>query len=115
METFTLINVQVSKTDLEKLLLAFDKVDKTIQRAAVRTMTKEAAMEFADLVRENIVTQKYKDFGIPHKRWKANLPHSDDYWILLGTVLKSIDVRPIGMSPKMNIIYKVGLGYKGRF
>jgi hypothetical protein len=108
MEMFTLINIQINKTDLDKVLLAFDKVEKSVQRAALRTMTKEAAMEYADKVKENILTQEYGDFGHPHKEWKKNLPHADDYWILLGTVLNSIQVRPVGMSPKMGVTYKVG-------
>ena len=112
-----MINIQVNQTDLDNILLAFDKVEKSVQRAALRTMTKEAAQEFAGLIKENIMTQKYGDFGKPHKKWKEAYPeyHPNDYWWFLGIVLKSIEVRPIGMSPKMNMVYKVGLAYRGNF
>jgi len=110
-----MINIQVNEKDLAKILSALEGIEKKVQRAAVRTLTKEAAMEFADMLRENIKTQEF-NFKPPGK-WKEAYPdyHPNEYWWFLGTVLKSIEVRPILMSAKMNTIYKVGLAYEGSF
>jgi hypothetical protein len=76
-------------------------------------ITEESAREFADILRTNIVTQKYKDFGAErNSRWKKNQQAENMYWLWLGTVLKSIKAWNIYSSSQL-ISWFVGMQYAG--
>jgi len=109
------VKIEINKSDFKKVLTAIKKVKTEVTIAAVQSMTSHVSKEFADFLRSNIVNQEYGDFGHPMGDWKDAYPeyHPNDYWLFLGTLLKSIKHWKVPSDDKRATIYRVGLRYKG--
>jgi hypothetical protein len=106
-----MISIKVDPKDLARIMAAIDRVS-AIVAALAKTIPEESAREFADILRNNITTQKYGDFGHPHGKWKKGLANEGAYWLWLGTVLKSI--QPWNVQSTAQVIkWFVGLKYTG--
>ena len=110
-----MVKIEVNKSDFKKVLTAIKKVKAEVTIAAVQSMTSHISREFADFLRSNIINQEYGDFGHPMGDWKEAYPnnHPNDYWLFLGTLLKSIKNWKVPSDDKRTTIYRVGLRYKG--
>jgi hypothetical protein len=108
-----MMKIEVNKADLNRIFGAIDKV-KAIALDMTRRIPEDSAKEFADILRSNIVSQKYGDFGHPRgdSSWKKNLDNSGLYWLWLGTVLKSIKPWNV-MSTASMVKWFVGIQYSG--
>lgn len=109
-----MVKIEINKSDFKKVLTAIRKVKTEVTLVAVTSMTSQISREFANVLRSNIINQTYGDFGHPMGDWKKAYPayHPDEYWIFLGTLLKSIKHWKI-KSDAAGTIYKVGLRYRG--
>jgi len=102
-----MVKMTVDKNDLLKILAAIDRVVEVVN-AYAKSIPEDSAKEYADQVKSNITSQKYKDFGKPHADWKKNDKNKDMYWLWLGTVLKSIDARKLN-SPSAVVKWFAGI------
>lgn len=95
-----MIKISFAKNDMGIILTAIGKL-KTDLNASFPLLTREAAEELVNKLRENIVTQVFGDFGEEHnKKWAAHKAsvskHPGEYWIYTGLLMKQINFRQIG-------------------
>jgi hypothetical protein len=106
-----MVKISVNRSDLTRILAAIDRVAAVVN-AYSKSIPEESAREYTDTIKSNITTQKYGDFGKPHKKWKKGSANESMYWLWLGTVLKSITPSQLN-SPAGFIRWFVGIKSTG--
>jgi hypothetical protein len=105
------IQAKLNETEFNNIISAIDGI-KNIVMGLCDSIPEESAREFANQIKSNITTQRFGDFGFPHKDWKKGLPNEDKFWLLLGTVYKSI--KPMELSGTADMTkWFVGMEYSG--
>jgi hypothetical protein len=84
-----MIEVKVNQSDFDRVINAINGIERVVLNLK-DSITEESAREFSDALKQNIDTQKFKNFGTPHKDWKKGQPHEEDFWIWLETAFKAI-------------------------
>jgi hypothetical protein len=98
--------------DLNRIFAAIDRVGQVVE-SQKEIIPEESSREFSDLLKSNIVSQKYGSFGKPRRSdWKKGYPTSDQFWNWLGTVLKSITYWKID-GTKVRTAWWTGFKYTG--
>jgi len=105
-----MVKVEVNKADLNKILSAIEKI-KGIVLSQALLIPEESAKEFADVLKQNIDTQKYGDFQQPRKStWKNAYPETADlFWVWLKTAYNSLTAKKVS-STASQISWRVGFG-----
>jgi len=84
-----MIEVKVNQADFDRVINAINGIERVVLNLK-DSITEESAREFSDELKQNITSQKFGDFGAPHKGWKKGQSNEDKYWLWLGTALKAI-------------------------
>ena len=84
-----MIEVKVNQADFDRVINAINGIERVVLNLK-DSITEESAREFSDELKQNVTSQKFGDFGTPHKGWKKGQSNEDKYWLWLGTALKAI-------------------------
>jgi len=106
-----MIEVKVNQADFDRVINAINGIEQLVLNLK-DSITEESAREFSESLVQNITTQKFGDFGTPHKGWKKGQPNADKYWLWLGTALKSIKPNKLSSSATFSKWF-VGFDYTG--
>jgi hypothetical protein len=92
-----LINLEIKfdQADVRRVLRAFRRIERAVDREK-KELPYRCAVEYVNLLRGNIMTQKFAGGYAPyHPRyanWKAQYFASSGYWVMRGTVVNSLTV-----------------------
>jgi hypothetical protein len=107
-----MIKITVNQGDFNRILTALERVKKVVVDQKNR-IPLDSAIAFSKQLRKNIVEQTYSDFGHPRTAsWKKAFSNSSQYWLWLGTAMKSINYWSVDNSP-IRTSYFVGFKYVG--
>jgi hypothetical protein len=96
-----MIHVSLDKADFERVILALRRVQISITREAL-SLIMFSSHEFSLLLKENIMTQKYGDFGSPHseaysKQKRRLYPATASYyWRMTDSLVSNISAQKVG-------------------
>ena len=103
-----MVKIQVNQKDLINILEALEKVKKVAMYDAL-AVAEESAREYSAQVKKNITSQKYGDFGVPHKDWKKKAGQTASlFWYWLGTTFKAIAPKRIRRTHNESV-WRVGM------
>jgi hypothetical protein len=107
-----MIQVLINQEDFIRVDRALDAVEKVVL-GLKDSIPEECAREFSNELVSNITSQRFGDFGAKRtSKWKKGLIHAGDYWLYLGTALKSIKPRKLASTVGVSKWF-VGFEYKG--
>lgn len=106
-----MIEVTVNQGDFDRVISAINRIEKVVLNFK-DSITEESAREFSDSLKQNVASQKFGDFGAPHKDWKKGQTNADKYWEWLGTALKSIKPNKLKSTADISKWF-VGFEYGG--
>jgi hypothetical protein len=106
-----MIEVKVNQSDFDRVINAINGIERVVLNLK-DSITEESAREFSDALKQNITSQKFGDFGAPHKDWKKGQSNEDKYWLWLGTALKSISPKKLFSRATISKWF-VGFDYGG--
>lgn len=103
-----MVKIEINQKDLNTVLEALENIKKLAMYDAL-AIAEESAREYSAQVKKNITTQKYGDFGVPHKDWKKKSGQTASlFWYWLGTTLKAIAPKRIRRTPNESV-WRVGM------
>lgn len=103
-----MVKIEINQRDLGNILEALEKLKKLAMFDAL-AIAEESAREYSAQVKKNISSQKYGDFGVPHKDWKKKSGQTANmFWYWLGTTLKAISPKRIRRTPTESV-WRVGM------
>jgi len=99
------LHILFNESQLNRWLFALARVDNMVTVAETRDNPRKNAVDFANLLRRNITTQKFANSYAPYndqyRKWKATYGRgrgTSDYWQLFGDLLAAITVTQVGVG-----------------
>jgi hypothetical protein len=102
-----MVKISINKVDLDHVLSALERVKRIAETDAL-VIAEESAREFSSQIKKNVASQKFGDFGHPHKDWKKKVKDTNNrFWYWLGGVFRAVSPKKIRRSNRESV-WRVG-------
>lgn len=107
-----MVKIEVNQKELDHIINSIEKIKNIAVNQGLK-IAEESAREYSNQVKSNIVSQKYGNFGFPHKKWKDKAATASKFWFWLGTVFSSLSPKKLKQT-KLETKWRVGFyNFKG--
>lgn len=89
------LEIKFDQNDVRRVLRAFGRIERAVNREK-QELPYRCAVDYVNLLRQNIMTQKfaggYAPYNPRYANWKGQYFASTGFWVMRGTVVNSLTV-----------------------